>query len=64
MLTGRIFFQTRDLKIGTPVATLLGACHARVSAGTGLPGVRLLELGEAASLLCNFYLSVAARTIV
>ena len=27
-----------DLKIGTPVATLPGAWHYRVSAGTGRPG--------------------------
>ena len=30
--------QTSDLKIGTPVATLPGAWHSRVSAGTGQPG--------------------------
>ena len=29
--------HTSDLKIGTPVATLLGAWHCRVSAGTGRP---------------------------
>ena len=31
--------HTSDLKIGTPVATLPGAWHYRVSAGTGRPGV-------------------------
>ena len=31
-----------DLKIGTPVATLPGAWHNRVSAGTGQPGVSIL----------------------
>ena len=31
-----------DLKIGTPVATLPGAWHYRVSAGTGRPGVSVL----------------------
>ena len=31
-----------DLKIGTPVATLPGAWHYRVSAGTGRPGVSIL----------------------
>ena len=31
-----------DLKIGTPVATLPGAWHFRVSARTGWPGVSIL----------------------
>ena len=30
--------HTSDLKIGTPVATLTGDWHYRVSAGTGWPG--------------------------
>ena len=34
--------HTSDLKIGTPVATLLGAWRYRVSAGTGWPGVSIL----------------------
>ena len=34
--------HTSDLKIGTPVATLPGAWHHRVSTGTGLPGVSIL----------------------
>ena len=34
--------HTSDLKIGTPVATLPGAWHYRVSAGTGRPGVSIL----------------------
>ena len=34
--------HTSDLKIGTPVATLLGAWRYRVSAGTGRPGVSIL----------------------
>ena len=34
--------HTRDLKIGTLVATLPGAWHYRVSAGTGRPGVSKL----------------------
>ena len=53
-----------DLTIGAPVATLPGAWRYRVSAGTGRPGVSILWLGEMESLICNFYLSVAARTIV
>ena len=53
--------HTSDLKIGTPVATLPGAWHYRVSAGTGRHGVSILWLGEMESLICNFYLSVAAR---
>ena len=56
--------QTNDLKIGIPVATLPGAWPHRVSAGTGQPSVNILGLGEVESLICNFYLSVAARKIV
>ena len=47
-------------KIGSPVATLPGAWCYRVSAGTGWPGVSILWLGEMESLVCDFYLSVAA----
>ena len=53
-----------DFKIGFQVATLPGAWCYRVSAGTGWPGVSILWLGEVESLICNFYLSVAARKIV
>ena len=49
--------HTSDLKIGTPVATLPGAW-------TGRPGVSILWLGEVERLICNFYLSVAARKTV
>ena len=56
--------HTGDLKIGTPVATLPGAWRYRDSAGTGQPGVSILWLGEVESLICNFYVSVAARKIV
>ena len=56
--------HTSDLKIGTPVATLPGDWHYRVSAGTGQPSVSILWLGEVESLICNFYRSVAARKIV
>ena len=56
--------RTSDLKIGTPLATLPGAWHYGVSAGTGWPGVSILWLGEVESLICNFCLSVAARQIV
>ena len=56
--------HTSDLKIGTPVATLPGAWRYRVSTGTGRPGVSILWLGEVERLICNFYLSVAARRIV
>ena len=34
--------HTRDLKIGTPAATLPGTWNYRVSAGTGWPGVCIL----------------------
>ena len=56
--------HTSDLEIRTPVATLPGAWHYRVSAGTGRLGVSIVWLGEVESLICNFYLSVAARKIV
>ena len=56
--------HTCDLKIGTPVATLPNAWQYKVSAGTGWPGVSILWLGVVESLICNFYLSVAARKIV
>ena len=56
--------HTSDLKFGTPVATLPGAWHYRVSTGTGRPGVSILWLGEVERLICNFCLSVAARIIV
>ena len=52
--------HTSDLKIGTPVVTLPGAWHYRVSAGTDRPSVSILWLGEVESLICSFYLSVAA----
>ena len=56
--------RTSDLKIGTPVAALPGAWRYRVRTWTGWPGVSILLLGEVESLICNFYLSVAARTTV
>ena len=34
--------QTSDFKIGSPVATLPGAWHYRVSTGTGRAGVSIL----------------------
>ena len=34
--------HTSDLEIGTPMATLPGAWHYRVSAGTGRHGVSIL----------------------
>ena len=34
--------HTSDLKIGTPVATLPGTWHYRVSTGSGRPGVSIL----------------------
>ena len=56
--------HTSAFKIDIPVATLPGAWCYRVSTGTGRPGVSILRLGEVESLICNFYLSVAARKIV
>ena len=55
--------HTSDIKIGTPVATLPGAWRYRVSTGTDRPGVSILWLGEVESLICNFYVSVAARKL-
>ena len=54
--------HTSDIKIDTPVATLPGVWCYRVSAGTGRTGVSILWLGEVESLICNFYLSVAANS--
>ena len=48
-----------DLKIGTPVAALPCVWRYRAIAGTG---VSTLWLGQMASLICNFCLSVAACT--
>ena len=56
--------HTSNSEIGTPVATLPGSWSYRVSVGTGRPGVSILCLGETESLICKFYLSVAARPIV
>ena len=56
--------HTSDLKIGTLLATLPGAWRYRVSAGTGWHGVSILWLGEVDSLICNYYLSAAARKLV
>ena len=53
-----------ELKFDTSVTTLPCALRYRVSAGTGQPGVSILWLGEVESLNCNFYLSLAPRTIV
>ena len=56
--------HTRDLKIGTPVAILVGAWRYSVVAGTGWPGVSTLSPSEVEKLICNFFLSAAASTIV
>ena len=56
--------HTSDLKIDTPVAALPGAVHYWVSTETGWPSVSILRLGEVESLICSFYLSVAAHTVV
>ena len=59
---GRVIPVT--LKFGTAVAALTGAWLYRDGAGTGWPGVSILWLSEVESLICNLYLSVAARTLV
>ena len=48
--------HTSDLT-GTPVATLPGAWHNRVSTGTVQLGVSILWLGEVERLVCNFSVS-------
>ena len=53
-----------DLSTDTSVATLPGTWHYRVSAGTSWPSVSVRWLGEAARLICIFYHSVAAHTLV
>ena len=50
-----------DIHIRIPVATLPGAWHYRVSAGTGR---RPLLLGEIESLIGTSYVSVSARALV
>ena len=59
-----------DIKIGNPVATLPGAWRYRVSADWSAQcqytaiQCQYTVTGWAESLICNFYLSVAARTPV
>ena len=50
--------------IDTPAAALPSAWCYRVSTRTGLPSVSILWLGEIESLICDFYLSVVAHTVV
>ena len=54
--------HTSDLEIGAPVVTLPAARWYRVR--TDRPGVSILWLGEIESEIFNFYLSVAACTLV
>ena len=56
--------HTSDLEIGTPVGILPDAWRYRVSLWTGWPGVDTQYAGEVESLISNFSLSVAARTLV
>ena len=56
--------DTNDSKNGISVATLPDAWRDTVNAGTGWVGVSIFWLGEVESLICSFYLSVAARTLV
>ena len=46
------------------MAVLSGFWCSMVSARAGLPGVSTLSLGQVASFICRFCLSVAASTIV
>ena len=54
--------HTSDFKISTANATLPGTWYFR--AGTGWSSVSILWLGEIKTLMCNFYISVAAHTLV
>ena len=56
--------HTSDLNLALKWLTLPGAWCYRINTGTGWPGVSILQLREAESLICNFYLSVAARKLV
>ena len=58
------YSHTSELKFDTPVTTLPGALRYRISAGNGWPSACILRLGEVERSICNFYLSVAARTLV
>ena len=53
-----------DLEIGTLVLTLPCACHLRVSARTGWPGVSWQCRSDMASMTCSFCPCVAACQIV
>ena len=46
------------------MATLPGAWSFRVSAGTGLPSVSVVRLGEVRDLICSFYVSLAPGRLV
>ena len=52
-----------DLNIGILVAALHGALRPGVGGETVLPGVSLLSLEEATSMICNVCLSVAALEV-
>ena len=58
-----VFFAS-DLKTGTLVACLPGTLCYRVSAGTGWLDATILGLGEAASWIPIFCLSVVTHTTV
>ena len=62
------FFRGRVIPVTSKLALQWlpcpGAWRHRVSAETGRPGVRIIRLGEVESLICHFYLSVAARKFV
>ena len=55
---------TSVLKIGTPVATLQGTWHYRVSVGTGWTGVSTLYLDGIENVIGSLYLSMALHAIV
>ena len=54
--------HTRDLEIGTPVANLSDTWRYRLIISWS--GISILWLGEVESVICSFYLRLAARAIV
>ena len=49
--------------VGTLMASLQCAWHPKIDARTGWSGVSILWLGETVSLICSYYISVAACKI-
>ena len=52
--------HTSDVQIGTLVVTLPGAWWRRINDSIGWPRISILWMKEIASLICNFYVTVAS----